>query len=272
MGLSTTALVHLMNLEQREGRRVRSLRALMGQDAVIEWLLGQATPPSGGKCSAICSTRLTEEWEAERAPNRRGRVRSLPSRILGRARRALPGRRSALPPLGRRCSAAQLDDGGWNCHMRNRPSTRHSSFHTTFNVLENLRIAADRDIVPELSSARPKVRAVEFMLAHRLYRSDRTGQVISERFTHLTYPWHWHYTVLRGLDYLRLTPAISDERLGDAIDMLRESAESTDGGRCRSASRNAPRRDGKARRRTAGGTRLRALRVLRLGATANDLR
>jgi hypothetical protein len=60
------------------------------------------------------------------------------------------------------------------------------------------------------------------MLAHRLYRSDHTGEVVSERFTHLTYPWHWHYTVLRGLDYLRLTPAISDERLADAIELLRE--------------------------------------------------
>jgi hypothetical protein len=66
------------------------------------------------------------------------------------------------------------------------------------------------------------MQAVEFMLSHRMYRSDRTGEVISERFTHLTYPWHWHYTVLRGLDYMRLTPAISDERLADSIEMLRE--------------------------------------------------
>ena len=60
------------------------------------------------------------------------------------------------------------------------------------------------------------------MLSHRLYRSDRTGEVISERLTHLTYPWHWHYTFLRGLDYLRLTAAISDERLADPIDLLHE--------------------------------------------------
>jgi hypothetical protein len=60
------------------------------------------------------------------------------------------------------------------------------------------------------------------MLEHRLYRSDKTGEVISERFTHLTYPWHWHYTVLRGLDYLRLTPAIEDQRADDAIQLLRD--------------------------------------------------
>ena len=127
-----------------------------------------------------------------------------------------------LPLLGQAVLSAQLDDGGWNCHMRNRPSTRHSSFHTTFNVLENLRIAAARGIVPEQVFRDAETRAVEFMLSHRLYRSDRTNQVISNRFTDLTYPWHWHYTVLRGLDYLRLTPAISDDRLTDPIDMLRQ--------------------------------------------------
>jgi hypothetical protein len=127
---------------------------------------------------------------------------------------------SRLAPLGEAVLAAQLDDGGWNCHMRNRPSTRHGSFHTTFNVLENLRLACSRGAVSEPAFRDAEARALEFMLAHWLYRSDKTGAVISERFTHLTYPWHWHYTFLRGLDYLRLTPAIGDHRLADAIQLL----------------------------------------------------
>jgi hypothetical protein len=125
-----------------------------------------------------------------------------------------------LAPLGEAVLAAQLDDGGWNCHMRNRPSTRHGSFHTTFNVLENLRLAWSRRAVSERAFRDAEARALEFMLAHRLYRSDKTGDVISERFTHLTYPWHWHYTLLRGLDYFRLTPSIGDHRLADAIELL----------------------------------------------------
>jgi hypothetical protein len=127
-----------------------------------------------------------------------------------------------LTPLGQAVMDAQLDDGGWNCHMRNRPSTRHSSFHTTFNVLEALRIASAHGAVSERDFHDTEARAVEFMLAHRLYRSDKTGEVIADRFTHLTYPWHWHYTVLRGLDYLRLIHAIDDERLDDPIQLLRE--------------------------------------------------
>jgi hypothetical protein len=126
-----------------------------------------------------------------------------------------------LPALGEAVLSAQFDDGGWNCRRRNHPKTRHSSFHTTLNVLENLRIAASQGAVSEQRFRAAEARAAEFMLAHRLYRSDRTGEVISERFTYLTYPWHWHYTVLRGLDYLRLSPAISDERLEDAVDLLR---------------------------------------------------
>lgn len=127
-----------------------------------------------------------------------------------------------LPRLAETVLSAQLGDGGWNCHVRRRPKTRHSSFHTTFNVLENLRTAAAGRVVAQQTFADAEARALEFMLAHHLYRSDHTGEVIAKRFTHLTYPWHWHYTVLRGLDYMRLTPAISDERASDAIDLLRE--------------------------------------------------
>ena len=127
-----------------------------------------------------------------------------------------------LSPLGAAVLSAQRNDGGWNCAERNYPDTRHSSFHTTLNVLENLRIAATRGVVERPAFRDAESRAAEFMLSHRLYRSDRTGEVISERFTHLTYPWHWHYTFLRGLDYLRLTPAISDGRLADPIDLLHE--------------------------------------------------
>ncbi len=127
-----------------------------------------------------------------------------------------------LAPLAEAVLSAQYDDGGWNCQMRNYPERRHSSFNTTFNVLEGLRIAAERGAVEERAFRDSEARALEFMLAHRLYRSDKTGEVVADRFTHLTYPWHWHYTVLRGLDYFRLTPAIDDARLDDAIELLRD--------------------------------------------------
>ena len=99
------------------------------------------------------------------------------------------------------------------------------------------------------------------MLSHRMYRSDHTGEVISERFTHLTYPWHWHYTVLRGLDYLRLTPAISDKRLADAIELLRETQAERAVAAAEAHPRNAARRDGEPGTDSRWNT-LRALRIL----------
>jgi hypothetical protein len=138
---------------------------------------------------------------------------------LGLAAYFLPGD-ERIRPLGEAVLSAQFADGGWNCHMRTYPERRHSSFHTTFNVLENLRIAAARGAIDSGAFVSAEARAVEFMLAHRLYRSDKTGEVIAERFTHLTYPWHWHYTVLRGLDYLRVTAGIHDPRLDSAIELL----------------------------------------------------
>ena len=87
-------------------------------------------------------------------------------------------------------------------------------------MLENVRVAAERGAVLAAGFVEAELPAAEFLLGHSLYRSDHTGEVISTRFTELSYPWHWHYTVLRGLDYLRLTPAIADGRLDDPIDLL----------------------------------------------------
>jgi hypothetical protein len=114
----------------------------------------------------------------------------------------------------------QLGDGGWNCRIRNYPKTVHSSFNTTFNVLEGLREAAAVGVVERERFETAEAQALEFMLAHRMYKSDKTGEVVAERMTYLTHPSYWHYTVLRGLDYMRNTPQIGDARLGDAIELL----------------------------------------------------
>ena len=47
----------------------------------------------------------------------------------------LPGD-ERLKPMAEVIFALQMADGGWNCRIRNDPNTVHSSFHTTFNVLE----------------------------------------------------------------------------------------------------------------------------------------
>lgn len=100
-----------------------------------------------------------------------------------------------LSELTRVIFDTQMADGGWNCRIRTNPKVRHSSFHTTFNVLEGLRTAVDAGIADASVFARAEAAALEFMLDHRMYRSDKTGEIIDHRFTQLTFPSHWHYTI-----------------------------------------------------------------------------
>jgi hypothetical protein len=114
----------------------------------------------------------------------------------------------------------QMPDGGWNCR---RPyGATHSSVHTTISALEGLRLY-------ELHRKR-KVRAVraaqargrEFLLVHRLFRSHRTGEIIKPIFLRCSFPPRWHYDILRALDFFQAVKAPRDERLADAIDILRK--------------------------------------------------
>jgi hypothetical protein len=60
------------------------------------------------------------------------------------------------------------------------------------------------------------------MLQHKLFRSDKTGQVIHEKFTHPVFPHRWHYDILRGLVYFGRVNAPRDPRLQEALALLLE--------------------------------------------------
>jgi hypothetical protein len=117
----------------------------------------------------------------------------------------------------------QMPDGGWNC--RRPEGATHASVHTTISVLEGLRLY-------ELQRGR-RVRAVraaqrrgrEFLLVHRLFRSHRTGEVIKPVFTRFAFPPRWHYDILRALDYFRAVNAPRDQRLADAVDIVRKGRQ-----------------------------------------------
>ena len=100
--------------------------------------------------------------------------------------------------------AEMMPDGGWNCRRHRRPEPHHSSFHTTFNVLEGLRTWLETTPQHPLRNdvLAAEHRALEFMLEHRLFKSDKTGAVINDKFTLLSHPHHWHYDVLRGFGVL----------------------------------------------------------------------
>jgi hypothetical protein len=113
----------------------------------------------------------------------------------------------------------QMPDGGWNCQRAE--GATHSSVHTTISVLEALRfyeIYRKRD-VKALRAAQACGR--EFLLRHRLFRSHRTGEIIKAAFTRFSFPPRWHYDILRALDYFQAVNAPYDERLSEAIEIVR---------------------------------------------------
>jgi hypothetical protein len=116
----------------------------------------------------------------------------------------------------------QMPDGGWNCR-RPRGAT-HSSMHTTISVLEGLRLYElhrGSNLPPVLAAQR---RGREFLLAHRLFRSHRTGAVIKPEFIRFSFPPRWHYDILRALDHFQAVDAPRDPRLAEAIDIVRSRA------------------------------------------------
>ena len=73
--------------------------------------------------------------------------------------------------------------------------------------------ALDRSLWPK-GSKEVVERAAEFMLVHRLYKSDRTGKVIDEEWTRLHFPLFYFYDILHGLRVLadlRSSPAYQTE-------------------------------------------------------------
>ncbi len=114
----------------------------------------------------------------------------------------------------------QMKDGGWNCQSY-RGAT-HSSFHTTISVLEGLREFEKNSngMIFKIQEAQQKGR--EFLLAHRLFRSSRTGEIVLPALTRFSFPPRWHYDILRALDYFQECGVKKDERLLDAIKIVKK--------------------------------------------------
>lgn len=123
-----------------------------------------------------------------------------------------------LDAIAGRLLEEQMPDGGWNCR-RPRGAT-HGSMHTTISVLEALRDYEHRGRnVRAIRAAQRRGR--EFLLAHHLFRSHRTGAIIRSDFLKFSFPPRWHYDVLRALDYFQSVNATRDQRLAEAIELVR---------------------------------------------------
>jgi hypothetical protein len=114
----------------------------------------------------------------------------------------------------------QMGDGGFNCRL-NRGGAVHSSLHSTISVLEGLHeyaLNGYRYRLSELTEIESEAR--EFILQHKLFRSDHTNKIIDKRMLMLSYPSRWRYDILRALDYFQSAGIGYDSRMQDALDVL----------------------------------------------------
>jgi hypothetical protein len=112
----------------------------------------------------------------------------------------------------------QLEDGGWNCQA---PKSKRSSFHSTICVLEGL-LEYQKVRGATAAVTRARLRAQEYLLERRMLRSLTSGEVIDRIWTRFSFPPTWHYDVLRGLDCLRSAGVEPDERVAEAVELVRK--------------------------------------------------
>jgi hypothetical protein len=110
-----------------------------------------------------------------------------------------------------------MPDGGFNCRTT-RSGAKHSSLHSTISVLEGFTEFQKTGFTYRKKEISDAIKtAVEFILMHRLFLSDHTGQIIDNNFLKLTYPCRWKYDILRAMDYFQYAGIKWDNRMTEAL-------------------------------------------------------
>jgi hypothetical protein len=196
-------LVSLVELAIPEGNR----RSVMATNQVLEWLTSQEHKKHIKPINARIRRCASQEGNALAVCSRLGladdpRVKYLAESLI----------------------SWQWPDGGWNCDKR--PEAHHSSFHESlipmWGLVEYHRATGNRE---SLAAAR---RTAELLLRHRLFRSEKTGELINPRWLQIHYPSYWHYDILQALLILSRVGELRDSRMKEALDII-ESKRLPDG-------------------------------------------
>jgi len=121
--------------------------------------------------------------------------------------------------------STQLKDGGFNCQYL-RKKTHHSSVHTTLSVCEGYWEYEKNGYTYRCDEViKQRKEAEEFLLIHKLYKSDKDDSIINQNFLSMHWPYHWHYDVMRALEYFSKSKHPYDPRMKEALDWLRSKAK-----------------------------------------------
>ncbi|MBK8517107.1 MAG: hypothetical protein IPL55_12760 [Saprospiraceae bacterium] len=114
----------------------------------------------------------------------------------------------------------KMTDGGYNCRLHTT-GAKHSSLHTTLSVLEGISSYEKNGYMYRIDELiEVKKTSIEFILMHKLFRSDKTGEIINPNFLKLYYPGRWYYDILRALDYFQSAHIDYDNRMDEALDLI----------------------------------------------------
>jgi hypothetical protein len=94
-------------------------------------------------------------------------------------------------------------------------------FAGTLLALEALREYQSRYRKHTARIGEAQTRGREFLLQHHLYKTRDMGEIFDQKFTRFSFPPRWHFDVLVCLDNFQECGAEKDERLMEAIDLLK---------------------------------------------------
>ncbi|MDQ2854096.1 MAG: hypothetical protein M3R32_04470 [Chloroflexota bacterium] len=112
----------------------------------------------------------------------------------------------------------QMADGGWNCEQEN--GSIRGSFDSTINVLEGL-LEYERSTGADSDVAAARGRGEEYLLARRLLHRLSDDEIGQRRWLYSGFPDGWFYTLPRVLDYFRVARMGPDERMTEALEIVR---------------------------------------------------
>ncbi len=183
------------------------LRAVAAANQVLRWLTGSTHRGRIERIAGLTRRCASQEGNALAVCSRLG--------LTGDAR---------VAQLADSLQEWQWPDGGWNCDKREE--ARHSSFYESlaplWGLMEYHRATGDK------SSLEGAQRCGELFLRHRMFRSERTGEIIDTQWLKLHYPLYWHYDILQGLRMMAMLGKLGDTRVQEALDIL-ESERLPDG-------------------------------------------
>lgn len=115
--------------------------------------------------------------------------------------------------------AAQRTDGSWLDAVED---VADKEFHIGISVLEGLLEYRRNQTAERAEVTTMMTRGREFLANHHLYRNRKNGGIIQGAWTKLSFPPRWHYDVLRALDFFQDAGFSPDERLEDAIGLIKQ--------------------------------------------------